>query len=251
MFAASSAETIEEVFSAPQQFNDYPQAKLHTQFPGTGLLGDAVFDQFRKSFLPLSSNLAAAELAMRASGCELLELIGAKSYLISHSLGSRAPILLTNDCPQYIAGNINLEAAMTPFVNYNTGLGNVPSTPWGFTTTHVDYDPPISNASELQTVSVGNETIGHRNCFLQVEPARQLPKINSVPFLMLTSEASVHITYDHCTIEYLNQTGGNPEWIKLADIGIHGNGHFMHQELNNIAEIVPIVEKWIQAKESQ
>lgn len=100
---------------------------------------------------------------------------------------------------------------------------------------------------ELEFESVGEETLAHRNCYLQVEPARQLPNINKVPYLMLTGEASVHITYDHCAIDFLKQAGGDPEWIKLAAVGIKGNGHFLHVEKNNL-KIAALVEKWIQKK---
>jgi len=33
-------------FTAPERANAYPQAKLHTQWPGTGVPGDPIFDQF-------------------------------------------------------------------------------------------------------------------------------------------------------------------------------------------------------------
>lgn len=247
---ASDIGTVEEFFSAPELYDDYPQAKLHTQFPGTGVAGDPIFDQFMASFLPLSYDLANTEYVMRASGCEVLRQIDTPVYTICHSLGCRQPLLLTNDCPEYFLGNINIEAAMTPFWSYNVGLGGSATSPWGFTNTPVDYDPPVTDPSELVVVSVGNETLAHRNCYLQAEPARQLPKINSVPFVMITSEASIHATYDFCVIDYLNQTGGSPDWIQLADIGIHGNGHFMYLELNNL-EIAAVVENWIQEQESK
>lgn len=44
---------------------------------------------------------------------------------------------------------------------------------------------------------------------------------------------------------YLEQIGGKPDWIKLGDIGIYGNGHFAHLELNNM-EIAAVVHDWIQ-----
>ena len=51
---------------------------------------------------------------------------------------------------------------------------------------------------------------------------------------MITGEASPHITYDHCFVEYFKQMGiTNYQWIKLADIGIKGNAHFMFLEKNN------------------
>jgi hypothetical protein len=60
----------------------------------------------------------------------------------------------------------------------------------------------------------------------------------------------VHITYDHCIIDYLKQVGADPEWIKLSDIGIKGNAHFMHLEKNN-GEVAGVVLDWIERRESK
>ncbi|KAK2607480.1 hypothetical protein N8I77_006148 [Diaporthe amygdali] len=249
MSAGTTAENTEKSFSGPQHFPDlYPQAVLHTQFPGTGLRGDPYFEQFQRAVLPYSTNSTSVENVMRESGCELLSIIG-PSYLISHSAGAIYPILMSNDCGDYVAGNINFESSTTPFFFPSTGsLSGTVTRAWGLTDVPIDYEPAVSDPSELVQVEVGNDTLAHRSCHLQAEPARQLPKISAVKYLLITSEASVHITYDHCTIQYLKQTGGNPEWIRLADRGIHGNGHFMHLELNNL-EIAVVVDDWIQGNE--
>jgi pimeloyl-ACP methyl ester carboxylesterase len=244
MFGGMSVSAVEQGFTAVADFNTYPQSQLHTQWPGTGRDGDPSFQLFQKAMIPINGNMANFEVAMRKSGCELLALIGRPSYLISHSMGARGPILMSNDCPEHIAGNINIEGTTIPFWSYGWGLGGTPTNPWGFTLSPVDYDPPIKSASELVVESVGNETMAHRNCYRQKEPARKLPKIASVPFVQITGEASVHVTYDHCTVDYMKQVGGNPEYIKLGDIGIKGNGHFMHLEKNS-DEIADVVSAWI------
>ena len=48
-----------------------------------------------------------------------------------------------------------------------------------------------------------------------------------MPILVLTSEASYHAPYDHCTVKYLQQAGVKPTFIRLADLGIKGNSHVM------------------------
>ena len=249
MNPASSYESVEQGFTGVKHHNTYPQSQLHTQWPGTGRAGDPVFEIFSKSMAPYTSNTVAFETALRASGCALLDLIG-PSYLIGHSAGGGTNILLSNDCPQNVVANINLESSTTPFIWYTAGTGSFLMRPYGLATSRLDYDPPISSPSELVTESVGNATTALRNCVRQVEPARKLPNIAKVPYLMLTGEASVHITYDHCIIDYLKQVGADPEWIKLADIGIRGNAHFMHLEKNN-AEIASVVLDWIEARESK
>lgn len=264
-YAGQSAENVQMGFTGPSD--------KHTQFPGSGIdNGDPSFDAFKKTMLPWTTSFVAQEMAMRSSGCELLRLLGAPAFLISHSLGSFYPILLSNDCPQFVKGSINLEAATSPFWRYNIGsLGGVSQSPYGLTFSPLSYEPPITNSSgkkktthwsqfsnslfcllswliqitlELVVQSIGNDTLEHRNCYQQAEPARKLPNVSSVPYLGVTSEGSTHVTFGHCIINYLKQVGAKPEWIKLADIGIKGNGHFMHVELNNL-KIAKLVEDWI------
>jgi hypothetical protein len=42
----------------------------------------------------------------------------------------------------------------------------------------------------------------------------------------------------------LNQAGVHPTWTKLADIGIHGNGHMMMLEKNNM-QIAEVMARWL------
>src|SRR5271169_2086411 len=47
-----AVEGTEQRFVAPERYNLWPQARLHTQWPGTGTPGDPVFDQFYASQVP-------------------------------------------------------------------------------------------------------------------------------------------------------------------------------------------------------
>ena len=82
-------------------------------------------------------------------------------------------------------------------------------------------------------------------CWLQRAPARSLPRLQKLPILILTAEASYHAPYDHCTVKYLDQAGVRATWIKLADAGIRGNGHMMMLEKNNL-EIAGVMSKWLE-----
>ncbi|KAI9158025.1 alpha/beta-hydrolase [Paramyrothecium foliicola] len=229
-------------------------SEKHTQWPGTGLAhnSDPAFEAFVKTLIPWTTSFEAQELAMRSSGCQLLSLITSakdgegqnKALLISHSLGSFYPILLSNDCPELIKGSINLEPATIPFWRYNLGRpGGVPQSPWGLTFSRLSYQPQLENASGLVTEIIGEDTVERRECHQQREPARTLPNVSSVPYLAISGEASYFNAHGHCIMNYLRQVGGAPEWIKLADVGIKGNGHFMHVELNNL-KIAKLVENW-------
>ncbi|KZL66576.1 hypothetical protein CT0861_04491 [Colletotrichum tofieldiae] len=245
--AGSSSTLVEMSFSAPEAYNGYPQSQLHTQFPGTGRAGDPTFESFKNSMVPYATNNITYENAMRTGGCELLQLIG-KSYIISHSAGGSAGILLSNDCPGLVAANINLESSTIPFFWYTYGTSGFFNNAWGLANTPLNYTPPIMDALELNITEIGNSTVAKRNCYRQAKPAHKLPNVASVPYLLVTVEASVHITYDHCIVDYLSQVGAKPEWIRLEDHGIKGNGHFMHIEKNN-GEIAKLVLSWIRKKE--
>lgn len=101
MRIGSAAEISEAGFTAPELWDEYPQSLNHTQWPGTGLKGDSTFDVLGDSFIPLTSNNTAQQQSMRRSGCQLLGMVGS-SVLVSHSIGSVFPILLSNDGPDLI-----------------------------------------------------------------------------------------------------------------------------------------------------
>jgi hypothetical protein len=248
MRIGSTAEITEKGFTVPEISNAYPQSQQHTQWPGAGVKGDPVFDAFESTFIPLTSNMTVQELSMRSSGCQLLSLIG-PSFLISHSIGAIHPLLLSNDCPSLVAGNVNLEPGNIPFQSYvgntTSAVGRTPARPWGMTNTWVTYEPVINGTSELTHELVGDDTPAKRSCYMQTGKIHKLAEIAKVKYVALTGSASPHITYEHCVIDFLQQAGVAAEWIKLADRGILGNGHFGYLEMNS-PQIASVVHEWIQ-----
>lgn len=84
---------VEQRFTATQDFNLWPQAHLHTQWPGNGSKGDPTFDNFYRSILPaLVSNVESSE-KMRDAGTALLDKIGVCFMLSFHFI----PLLNIND----------------------------------------------------------------------------------------------------------------------------------------------------------
>ncbi|KAI9815930.1 MAG: hypothetical protein M1827_001922 [Pycnora praestabilis] len=249
----STAEIAELGFTSPEKFTPLPyyQAQLHTQWPGNGSMGDPIFDAFFASFLPLILG-DRDENVMRTSGCALLERIG-PSVIISHSIGSQNGYLVTDGCPQYVEGHVSVEGDTTPFAAYD-GAPPMPTRAFGLTDVPLVYDPPVTDASQLiQANTTGyqyiNGSISAFPCIAQANsstsPPRQLVNIAKAPILHLTGQASVHITYDQCLIAFLRQAGVAVDWVKLADVGITGNGHFSMLEKNNL-QIASYVNGWIQ-----
>jgi hypothetical protein len=58
--------------------------------------------------------------------------------------------------------------------------------------------------------------------------------LREIPILIETGEASNHAMNDHFTFEFLKQAGSEKvEHMKLADVGIRGNGHLKFFEKNS------------------
>jgi hypothetical protein len=79
---------------------------------------------------------------------------------------------------------------------------------------------------------------------MQKAPARQLINLKNIPVMVMAGEASNHQLYDHCTAKFLNQAGVKVEYVRLQDKGVHGNGHAMMIEKNNL-EIARVLDEWM------
>jgi pimeloyl-ACP methyl ester carboxylesterase len=108
------------------------------------------------------------------------------------------------------------------------------------------YDPPLTAGDKLEFVRQERaDKPDLAPCWLQKEPARKLPNLAGIPTVIITSEASYHAPYDHCTAAYLKQAGVTNTQIFLAERGIHGNGHMMMIEKNN-QEIAAVMAEWLE-----
>ena len=63
--------------------------------------------------------------------------------------------------------------------------------------------------------------------------------------MLQVGEASFQSVYTHCVAEYLKQAGVGVEFVPLRAAGIHGNGHFMFMEKNNIEIAERVVIPWL------
>ncbi|KAK8219900.1 hypothetical protein M8818_000874 [Zalaria obscura] len=241
-FTAISVETVEQFFTAPQVFNIWPQASLHTQWPGTGLKGDPVFDFFYSTQVQSQSNNTLAEENNRHAYAALLDRVG-PAIIVSHSQAGPYGWQAADARPQLVKGILAIEPNGPPFVNEILNHGFERS--FGITDTPVAYDPPAGpNGTDLRTMTVAAQGVNESSCILQMEPAKKLVNLSKMPILVTTSQASYHAVYDRCTVDYLRQAGVNATWLHLPEIGIYGNGHLMFMEKNNI-EIAEVVNEWL------
>ena len=244
-------ENVQRRFVAPERYNLWPQAHLHTQWPGAGAPGDAVFDQFYSSQVPSIQNFTLQQTLNRDAILALLDKIG-PAILLTHSQSGAFGWPVADARPEMVKAIVAVEPNGPPFFDVENVAAPdwfrdaaAQARPWGVTAAPLAYVPPAANASDLAIVR--QETADAPDltrCWIQKSPARMLPNLQKPPILILTAEASYHAPYDHCTVKYLEQAGVHPVWIKLADIGIHGNGHMMMLEKNNI-EIGGVMSRWL------
>ncbi|XXH03912.1 hypothetical protein Hte_010320 [Hypoxylon texense] len=247
------AEAIQAIFTACRDFGTWPQAKLHTQWPGAGVRGDPVFDQFYASGLPIVGDAVLQESASQAACAALLDRIGRPAILVGHSAGGPVPWLAADARPALVRMVVALEPAGPPF--YKVGIKSGPAAPWGVANAPITYDPPVKDpATEFAKVTVKGPEPGLMDCTLQAEGEgegeevlrpRKLVNLMGVRVLVVTAPASYHAQYDWATVRYLRQAGvADVEHLRLEERGLLGNGHMMFMEKNS-DEVAEEVVRWI------
>ncbi len=239
---------VERFFTAPAAFNLWPQARLHTQWPGgpnKGRAGDPVFDQFFASQVP-SLPRAESERAMRAAGAALIQRIG-PCVLLVHSQAGLFGWLIADACPGQVKGIVALEPSGPPYKDpaAKPGAGE---RAFGLTGERLTYEPPVTDDQPLDfTEAPFAEGPNLAPCWSQAGTPRRLVHLAGVPTVIVTAEASYHAAFDHCTVNYLRQAGVEADFIRLEDAGLRGNGHMMMIEKNS-DEIAAMINDWLNRK---
>ncbi|QOY88995.1 alpha/beta hydrolase [Paludibaculum fermentans] len=249
MLTAMSPAMVAQRFTAPEVNGNWPQAKKHTQWPGSGpgkgQKGDPIFDAFYATQVEYVASNAETEPMMQAASTALLDRIG-PAVILTHSQAGLFGWPLADARPKLVKGIVAVEPSGPPFEDVLTGVDGK-ARAWGLTDFPLTYDPPATGASDLKVVrDAGPDGPGLATCWKQADPPRQLPNLKDIPVLIVTSEASYHAAYDHCTARYLSQAGVRNTHLRLTDVGIRGNGHMMMLEKNS-AEIAAKLHQWIAA----
>jgi pimeloyl-ACP methyl ester carboxylesterase len=249
--ARTSVDRVQQRFTAPERSNLWPQARLHTQWPGTGVAGDPVFDQFYAQNYPSLVSFPRQQELNRDAGVALLDRIG-PAILLTHSQSGTFGWLVADARPALVKAIVAMEPSGPP-VHDNVEKGapdwfeDGPLTkPYGLTAAPLAYDPPVANPMDLKFVRQEQPDAADLvRCWAQAAPARTLVNLRSIPVLVMQSEASYHASYDHCTVAYLRQAGvTSVRHVRLADLGIRGNGHMLMLEKNN-QDIAAVAARWL------
>lgn len=252
-YGYSDSGHFQELVTAQENFNLFPQAKLHTQWPGgPGVKGNAAYDQFFATQVPYLKDSKKTEELNNPAIIALLEQIG-PSVLMVHSQSGVFGWGVADQRPDLVKAIAAIEPNGPGFYEpsfvggkewYKYDLTK-PARPYGITRVPLNYSPAITDPAQLQPTAQEKATASDQVvCYLQAEPAHKLPNLTKMPIAIFTGEAGNRATMDGCTSAYLTQAGVKNTHIKLADQGVHGNGHLMMLEKNS-DEVANVIEKWV------
>jgi pimeloyl-ACP methyl ester carboxylesterase len=235
-----SRKQIVERFTASQTITPepWPTAHLHTQWPGSGLPGDPVFEQFFASEVANMPDVDMQYALTTRAVTELLAKIG-PAIIVTHSQAGPLSWMIAQANP----GRIKAILAIEPTGNASRG-GKKPATPCGITDTCLSFTPALPDAAALGMTRTPEAKAMGVDCWLQASPRYRLPWLAGTPILVATGEASYHAGQDYCTSAFLTQAGVPNDYVYLPTVGIHGNGHMQMIEKNNL-EIAAFYEGWL------
>jgi pimeloyl-ACP methyl ester carboxylesterase len=187
-----------------------PGLPEHTQWPGSGGRDDPALAQFLAWQEPLSGSVARMHEDMRVGAIGVLDRIG-PSVLLTHSMGAAFGWLAASERRHHVRAIVAVEPAGPPFVKHPV-LGEFTH---GLTAVPVSFGPGDGDA-----------------------------KLGGLPVAVVTAECSGFGPSCAETASFLRSCGADVTELRLADLGIHGNGHAMMLEKNN-AEVAAVITDWI------
>ena len=197
------ADGLAVLFRSPEGV--HPTAHLHTQWPGD-VSEPPSSDPAILHLLASCRSMPTDLAAAHAIEARLgAELIDriGPSVLVTHSAGGPAGWLIAAARPQLVQAIVALEPFGPPFRPAADGL---PGLPHGLT-------------------------------------AVPLEGLSGVPVLLVTAEASLLGHFDTEVRDYLADAGAQVQLLRLADHGVHGNGHGMIFERNHLQVLDVVMQQ--------
>lgn len=237
-------------FAASENYNLWPHAEQHTRWPGNAEPGDPTFDNYYAGGIGSMQNREMQNQMNIDALALLLDRIG-PSVVVVHSQSGAYGWPLVQERPDLVKALVALEPSGPPV--YGIAFHGPPEwfsdagevKPWGLTITPMEYEPALSSPDDLQFVQQeASDAPDHIRCWLQAEPARQLPRFENSPILIVEAEASFYAPYNHCTVKYLEQAGVAATYVRTQDEDLPGGGHMFMVELDSDA-VAQLVQDWL------
>src|SRR6266481_2124345 len=173
-------------YIAQEKYKLWPQAHLHTQWPGSGEPEDPVVQQLVASQLPAIKDFKEQQLLNRDALVALVEKIG-PAILLVHSQAGAFGWPVADARPGLVKAILAIEPNGPPF--YGVDFIGAPdyfregplALTYGITALPLTYDPPVADVSGLAVIQQdkpdGPDLV---KCWMQKEPARQLPNLRTM-----------------------------------------------------------------------
>jgi pimeloyl-ACP methyl ester carboxylesterase len=229
----------------------WPQAKLRTQYPldaAKAKPGDALYDETIAEGAPDIADVKLQQQLTRDATVALLDRIGA-AVVLTHSQSGPMGWLVADARPDLVKGIVAIEPGAS------TGVGPAPMLSaqvqsWFIAEWPLTFEPAVTDPSELHLVAEDHpEGPDLIRCRRMTPPFHKLVHLEHTPVLLLNGEASYHAIREHCTAHFLQDAGVPVDFVRLQDVGIHGNGHPMMIEKNNL-EIAAFIAHWLERRVS-
>ncbi len=180
----------------------HPTAHLQTQWPGNdGAAGsDPAILHMVASCRSMPTDLSVAHTLERQLGAELIDRVG-PSVLFTHSAGGPAGWLIAAERPSWSARSSRSSRS-------------------------------VRRSARPRTACRASPTAS--------PPCRFRGGLSDVPVLLVTAEASLLGHFDGEVRDYLAGAGAHVQLLRLAEHGVHGNGHGMIFERNHL-EVLDVV----------
>jgi pimeloyl-ACP methyl ester carboxylesterase len=199
-------ESFVASFAAPSP----PGLPPHTQWPGSGDRSDPSLATFLAWQEPFPPDAVKAHEDMRTGAAGLLDRIG-PSVLLTHSFGGGFGWLALSERRSSVKAIVAVEPAGPPFVSH-PALGDFT---YGLTPVPLSFGPGPGEA-----------------------------KLDGLPIAVVSAPCSGFEPSCRATAEFLRECGAAVDEIRLAELGIDGNGHAMMLEKNNV-EVAALLTDWI------
>ena len=195
------------------------------QWPGDVVNLDDTFMQHLASSEP---GPTVDMVMLKENFAEVLDRVG-PAIVLTHSAGGPSGWISVDARPDLVKAVVAVEAA--------GGLEQLPLT----------WEPALRDGDSIALESIAPTEAGKTACNMQAEGSvRTLPNFKDIPIYGILAPQSTMFTPNyHCTLEFINQAGGDATLVKLEDHGIEGNGHFMQGARNN-GEIAQLIIDWME-----
>lgn len=139
-----TAEDVQQYYTVVERYNTWPQAHLHTQWPGTGVMGDPIFDAYYASTVPSVAEQVVQESAVQEAGAQLLDIIGKPVILVAHSQGGPVTWGIADARAHLVRSFVAIEPAGPPFRDVAFDNGD-PVRAYGLTNIPIAYSPVVTD----------------------------------------------------------------------------------------------------------